>query len=241
MTLYLSRLRIARGASVDALRPLIDPGEKGPRIDAHHRLVWSAFADGVGRERDFLWRDEGGGSFVVLSARPPASLPFFEQPEVKTFAPALRTGDRLSFVLRVNATRTVKSDDLSPSGKRRRRHRDVVMELLHAVPGQGSLPKGAESDRPAERPEFAATAARTWMDGQAARSGFAPLKIDVVGYDAVTLPGHVGRRADAPRLGILDLAGRIEVLDPTKFLQRLEAGFGRAKAFGCGLMLIRRA
>ena len=33
----------------------------------------------------------------------------------------------------------------------------------------------------------------------------------------------------------------IEVTDPPAFLARLAAGFGRAKAFGCGLMLIRRA
>ncbi|WP_243641924.1 type I-E CRISPR-associated protein Cas6/Cse3/CasE [Rhodovulum steppense] len=44
-----------------------------------------------------------------------------------------------------------------------------------------------------------------------------------------------------PQFGILDLEGRIEVTDPEALLARLARGFGRAKAFGCGLMLIRRA
>ena len=35
--------------------------------------------------------------------------------------------------------------------------------------------------------------------------------------------------------------GVVEVTDPTAFLSRLAQGFGSAKAFGNGLMLIRRA
>ncbi|WP_408742519.1 type I-E CRISPR-associated protein Cas6/Cse3/CasE [Acetobacter peroxydans] len=43
------------------------------------------------------------------------------------------------------------------------------------------------------------------------------------------------------KLGILDLSGRIEITDPSLFLTQMAQGFGRAKSFGCGLMLIRRA
>jgi len=37
------------------------------------------------------------------------------------------------------------------------------------------------------------------------------------------------------------MTGALEIADPAAFLARLAQGFGRAKAFGCGLMLIRRA
>jgi CRISPR system Cascade subunit CasE len=40
--------------------------------------------------------------------------------------------------------------------------------------------------------------------------------------------------------GVLDISGVLEVHDPDRFLLRLAQGFGRARAFGCGLMLIRR-
>ena len=39
----------------------------------------------------------------------------------------------------------------------------------------------------------------------------------------------------------LDFEGTLTVDDPALFLDALGQGFGRAKAFGCGLMLIRRA
>jgi CRISPR system Cascade subunit CasE len=40
---------------------------------------------------------------------------------------------------------------------------------------------------------------------------------------------------------MLEMTGRLEVNEPEAFLSHLSQGFGRAKAFGCGLMLIRRA
>jgi CRISPR system Cascade subunit CasE len=48
------------------------------------------------------------------------------------------------------------------------------------------------------------------------------------------------RGATPARVGILDLEGTLTVNEPDRFLERLAAGFGRAKAFGCGLMLIMR-
>lgn len=59
-------------------------------------------------------------------------------------------------------------------------------------------------------------------------------------YSAESLPGHRGQRKGQPQFGILDLAGHLEVIEPTTFMTALGTGFGRAKAFGCGLMLIRR-
>ena len=40
--------------------------------------------------------------------------------------------------------------------------------------------------------------------------------------------------------GVMDFSGMLEVKDPARFLTQLAQGFGRARAFGCGLMLIRR-
>lgn len=60
-------------------------------------------------------------------------------------------------------------------------------------------------------------------------------------YSTTVLPGHRGPRKGQPRFGILDLVGRIEITDPAVFLAQLPLGFGPATAFGCGLMLIRRA
>ncbi|WP_347310797.1 type I-E CRISPR-associated protein Cas6/Cse3/CasE [Defluviimonas sp. SAOS-178_SWC] len=218
MTLYLSRLRLDRGAGNAALQGLLDPTEAGRAMDAHHRLIWTLFADGAERRRDFLWRSEGQGRFLVLSERPPVPHPLFETPEVKEFAPVLASGDRLGVVLRANATRQKRSGERV----------DVVMDAIHA------LPEGA---RAPERMEAASREGRAWLERQGEKAGFRVLSALAEDYST---EGPSGPRKGQPRFGILDLSGRIEVTDPDAFVAQLGRGFGRAKAFGCGLMLIRR-
>ena len=42
-------------------------------------------------------------------------------------------------------------------------------------------------------------------------------------------------------LRTLDFGGILTVVDPERFIEALYQGVGSAKAFGCGLMLVRRA
>ena len=79
------------------------------------------------------------------------------------------------------------------------------------------------------------------MSRQGATKGFAPLKTVVEGYTVLELGSEITRRTNRPRLGVLDLSGTLSVTDPALFVAALAQGFGRAKAWGCGLMLIRRA
>ncbi len=224
MTLYLTRLTLDGAASAKALMPLLNPEDPAMAADAHHRLIWSVFSDSHARKRDFLWRHDGRGRFMTLSARPPEGSGLFLPPEVKAFEPKLRTGDRLHYVLRVNATRARRVD------QGRSRRVDVVMDLLSEVP--------AGNGRAEARPRLAAEAAAAWMKGQGRRMGYLPLSTVTEGYSTLEL-GR--RRRDGATFGILDLRGEIEITDPDAFLPALAQGFGRAKAWGCGLMLIRRA
>jgi CRISPR system Cascade subunit CasE len=106
---------------------------------------------------------------------------------------------------------------------------------MHALHG---VPRGA---RDAVRMQAAQAAGTDWLAGQGARAGFSLLEVAASDYCVAALPGHVGRRRHQPQYGILDLTGVLEVTDPAAFLSRLAQGFGRARAFGCGLILIRRA
>ncbi len=222
--MYLSRLRLAARPDVAALGQLLNPGDDGQRMDAHHRLLWTAFTGDPDARRDFLWREMGDASFMVLSSRPPASAPLFEPPETRDFAPALASGDQLAFALRANATRTVVGSD------GRKRHRDVVMEALHGV---------APGDRAERRMELAQPAGLRWLEGQGSRAGFVLDSAIVTAYRVLEPPRAA--RGRGPRFGVIDLEGVLRITDPAAFLSRLQVGFGRAKAFGCGLMLIRRA
>lgn len=231
MTLYLSRLRLSDEPSVKTLGALINPDAAGPRRDAHHRLIWSIFADDPAATRDFLWRTEGRGEFLTLSRRPPAPNALFAPPETREFDPDLRPGDRLAFALRANATRTEKTGRLSANGKEHKRHVDLVMDALKPVPA---------GERSGFRMTLAQQVAGKWLAGQGAAHGFTPNHVAVADYSVSVLPGHKGPRRGQPQFGILDLTGVLIVTDPEAFLARVATGFGRAKAFGCGLMLIRR-
>ena len=236
---WLSRVRLRRDASAAALAPILLPPDPDARAGATHRLLWTLFADSPERRRDFLWREESRGglrpgraSFLVLSARPPADRHDLFELDAKPFEPALDPGDRLGFSLRANPVVT-RAD---PRTGHPRRH-DVVMDRLRA------LPKGARADA-----RLAATlgAGRAWLADQGARNGFRlPLNaagepvLRVDGYDQVRVAR--GRGQKAIMFSVLDLEGMLEVVAPDSFLEALARGFGKAKAFGCGLMLIRRA
>ena len=220
--LFLSRVRLRRDAAVATLAPLLLP-EGVARPGAMHRLVWSLFSDGPERKRDFLWREEAPGRFLALSARPPNRMDLFDV-DTKPFEANLSAGDRLGFVLRANA---VVARSLGP-GQRGVRH-DVVMDALKAVPTEG---------RAEARLDAVVSAGRAWLDRQGAAHGFRPDPgCGVDGYDRVRLDRG---KARAAVFGVMDFTGVLLVQDPALFLSSLAAGFGRARAFGCGLMLIRR-
>ena len=221
MSLYFSRLTLSPAPSARALIQLINPEAASAAADAHHRLIWTAFSDARDRPRDFLWRYDGKNRFYTLSARPPRPNDLFGEPAIKSFEPNLAVGDRLRFVLRANATKTTR-------GKRV----DVVMDLLHDEPPE----KRAE-----KRMQLAQVAGETWMARQGETKGFRPLETVVEGYSVVELGHETKKRANRPHLGILDLSGTLTVTNPTRFLTSVAQGFGRAKAWGCGLMMIRRA
>ena len=248
--LFLSRARLRRDAPASALRPVLALADESARVAAGHRLVWTLFADAPERQRDFLWREAEPGVFYLLSRRQPVDRHgLFEVDEPKPFAPSLALGDRLAFALRANAT-------VARGGGPGRRGKpcDVVMDALRGVP---------PGERAAERGRVIDTAGRAWLRAQGDRSGFsiAPeeettvLSRENVREQGTGLDGEQGaqvrvvayrtvrlERTNAPAmLGVLDLEGVLEVRDPVVFVEALGHGFGRAKAFGCGLMLVRRA
>jgi len=223
--LILARARLRRDAPLAALAGVLVPDSAGARAGMAHRLVWALFADGPERRRDFLWREEAPGRLLTLSARPPHDPHGLFELDWKPFAPVLAPGDRLGFALRANP---VVARPQAP-GHRGKRH-DVVMDALRAAPRETR----AEARRAA-----VLSAGHAWLVRQGEAHGFAPEgEVVVDGYDRVVVP----REGGAPAVfGVLDFQGVLTVRDPGRFLAALARGFGRARAFGCGLMLIRRA
>lgn len=243
--LYFSRARLRAG--LGRLGPILFPSAPESRIGVSHRLVWSLFPENL-TERPFLYRDTAPltgpgrtarGEFLILSTLPPSDTNNLFDLETKSFEPALHPGDRLGFSLRANPTIHSRDRDRTTAGGRRKtRRHDVVMHALHAIP------PGAR--RAAARPALIRDAGLQWLAAQGECAGFRlpdPNAISVDGYEQVAInvehPRAGGGRRQ-PRHSRVEFEGVLEVVDPTLFLSRLAAGFGRARAFGHGLMLIRR-
>lgn len=228
MTLYLARARLRRDASVAALAPLLLPEDANARALAAHRLAWSLMPSDAGAVRDFLWREEGPGRFMLLASRAPTPSALFDV-ESQPFEPVLAAGDRLHFALRANPTVARRLP-----GQRGKRD-DVVMHALSALPGK------RQGERDKARPEAILHEGTAWLLRLGQRHGFTPdpARLAVDGYNLLRIP----RAGGTPpiRLATLDYQGVLTVTDPAAFLSGLVAGFGRGRAFGCGLMLIRRA
>lgn len=248
MTRWLTRLRLKRDVPAAALARVLLPDNPSERSRTAHHLLWTLFADREDRTRDFLWREErpgrgasGRGGFLVLSAREPVDHhALFDMDEPKPWQPALAPGDRLAFSLRANPVVTRKD----AAGKGRRC--DVVMDRLHAVPkGERALARGAAVRE----------AGRDWLERQGRKHGFAIergegghgedghgegrpiLRVD--GYEQLRI--HREGKPASPRFSVIELDGVLRVTEPEALLAAVTAGFGKAKAWGCGLMLLRRA
>jgi CRISPR system Cascade subunit CasE len=146
--------------------------------------------------------------------------------EYKAFAPTLSPGQRLGFVLRANPVVSIPG----PSGQRGRRT-DVVMHALHDL---------AQAERTAAREGAIREAGAGWLTRKGSMSGFSVERngLYIDGYEQVQIPRN-GQRAIT--FSTLTFEGLLTVDDPSRFLASIQSGFGAAKAFGCGLMLIRRA
>lgn len=230
--MYLSRVRVlTEGLDRNALIRLMSGDAY-----ANHQLLWKLFTDQP--ERRFLFRQEieqeqlSAGErpralplFYTLSSEEPQEVPGLLQYESRPFQPQLKTGDHLAFRLRANPTVARRND----TKKNSVRH-DVLMDAK----------KQCQRDHIESPNEVASRmdqAALEWLKNKEESSGFEmPVAPQVSGYRQHI----VGRKGREIRFSSVDYEGVLRVMDPDRFLSSLFFGLGRSKAFGCGLMLIRR-
>ncbi|MDZ4791841.1 MAG: type I-E CRISPR-associated protein Cas6/Cse3/CasE [Hyphomicrobiales bacterium] len=260
--LYMSRARLktARGEALSAIAPLLLRGSKGDTVGHAHRILWMLFQGrGEDEKRDFLWREEMPGHYLILSQRPPEDSNHLFDIDTKDFAPELSAGDRLAFNLRANPVVSRKAEGArlgKQDGKGRVRsvRCDIIMDALHPLGGfKGPRDENGQTERAAKRDAILAEVAQSWIGSQGERHGFKLVLnpdndkpyLGASNYETIQIPrmkdGKLVQRTQFATFGLLDFAGMIEVTDPMLFLTQLVKGFGKAKAFGCGLMLIKRA
>ncbi len=244
--LYFSRLTLRRdAANIAPLIQELQPFNSSDRLVMDHKLLWTVIPPDVRTEVErrraagtpqsaFLWRaDRQRGRYYLLGPKPLEESPFFTI-ETKPFRPKLSPGDRLAFDLRLNATVDRKVFHSHGDKPAIRQRCDIAMDLLKNAPRTS---EDEPLNRAKFRMQFAQKAADDWLSTRAEEGGFCLDTLRLEGYRAERFARRGGKFGT---LGIFDLKGALTITDPNSFLARLRQGFGRGKAFGCGLMLIKR-
>lgn len=196
---------------------------------ALHQMLWKLFPGDPEASRDFLFRhdeDQRWPVFYLVSQREPDISGDLLQVASKPYQPQLRSGETLSFSLRANPVHTRKTDDANP---KKRKRDDVVMHLKRQY-------QQADADTIPTQAELAQEAGGQWLARQGERHGFQIVSVRADNYHQA----RVGARNRNIQFSTLDFTGLLRVTEPDAFANALCNGIGPAKAFGCGLLLVRR-
>jgi CRISPR system Cascade subunit CasE len=202
-------------------------------IYSEHQLLWKLFPEEPDVNRDFLFRkieSESLPVYYLLSQREPVASDSMFFIESKPFGPLINIGDRLQFSLRANATVTKKVD--GKDSKKRKRN-DVYMEAL-------ARNKELPDENRKTNNEVLMESGLSWLTDRCERYGFhvQPEKILVEGYQKLT--GSKDRSGHSIQIGAMDFSGILTVSDSELFQKALYRGIGHSKAFGCGMLLLKR-
>jgi CRISPR system Cascade subunit CasE len=250
--LWFTRATLKRDAPCVAplINTLLPPDDGGKLANATHRLLWTlmdAAMQKAGKpnrydpsqidKSAFLWRQaEGENCWYVLGPEPRRENELLNV-ETKPYALNLVAGDRLSFDLTVNATVNRMID--AAKGRDGRKRCDLVLDAMKAEEAANG-----SKNRPLRRGDIAQSSLIQWLEAQGAKNGFTlePDTVNLASYQTLTLDrkARSGNRGQV-QIGVSSITGLLEITDPALFAAKVENGFGRAKAFGLGLMLLRRS
>lgn len=219
---------------------LPEPGQERVAARAHltdpyaeHQWLWRWFPAEAGTGRDFIYRRreaDGIARYYVVSQRPPATPQPGWSVQSRPYDPVLDEGERLAFDLRANAV-------VSRLTQGKGRRHDVVMDEKRRLLQERGLEKWSTWDR-SERPalyEIVHAAGHKWLSQRASDWGF---ELDEGQLRADAYVQH--RIKESVRFTSIDFSGELVVTDPARLRSALFNGIGHAKAFGCGLLLVRR-
>lgn len=200
------------------------------QIGQGHQLVWSLFGDRGGK-RQFLYRMTGptvASPILIASEEEPQDRHglWTIVPKPLRLLDTVAAGDRVEWSVRVNATVSSRTD----TGKSRSSRHCIVDRALRGGASGTSF-------------EVASRVVPGWLEAHFVARGLEASAGDMVvqAYDKRRFGrGTTGRR-DLVVIGMTDVVGKGTVRDAEAFCALLREGIGGGKAYGCGLVLARRA
>lgn len=229
--MYISKIELQKGIPSSRVRQLHF------RSYQPHREIWRIMSQSETMARNFVYRldtDSGTPVWHIVSEQPPADDLGVWDIKTKAYNPVLTSGMRLSFSLRANPVKTQSESE------NKKKHRfDVVIDARYHLKEKG-IPK--EEWPSAEQLTLQHSLA--WLQKRAESFGFA-IEEAGDGYSSVLVEHHEQQRFKKKQhdvtLSVVDYRGVLHITNPELFREKLFRGIGHGKAFGCGLLLVRRA
>ncbi|MFM7200384.1 MAG: type I-E CRISPR-associated protein Cas6/Cse3/CasE [Myxococcota bacterium] len=207
-----------------------------------HQLIWRLFSDGSPQPRPFVYRVDHGsrGPFreavaevYAVSTSEPVDQEGYWELHTRVYQPQLRAGELLQFSLRANPV--VSLPRVGAASERRRGVRHDA--IFHALRQEKRRPISEQR----LRADVVHSAAQEWLNKRAGQNGFEVIT-DTLRVDAYLQHWLMRPKTQEQKIcfSTVDFQGVLKVTEPQSFLSSLLDGLGHTKAFGCGLLLVKR-
>ena len=197
-----------------------------------HQKIWALVSRNKNQKRDFLYRIGYDAYQNIKHIYLLAPNQISSQENIKIavsprYQPQIETGEFLFFKLRANPI--VKRKE---NGKAK--EYSIIMDAKHQFNKNG---KNYQEQFSLD--ELIHDVGMKWLIRKGEQHGFSVKQFEVrINNDceySVKPPGN-----KVFTLRTLDFEGKLKIVDADRFKKALFQGIGSAKAFGCGLMLVRR-
>jgi CRISPR system Cascade subunit CasE len=249
MPYYFSRISIQPTATIKMLREkgFLNNHEHDKYRDRFHKVMWEMFEVERGGERPFVYNihrgDDNFPVFHIVSEIPPQPHSDLWSVQTKEYNPQIQAGEILDFSLCASPTARTKPTPKDSSGIPtslrakdnflRGKEIDAIIEArkesLQSFPPES---KGYQSSE-----AIIQSAGRAWLIKQSAKYGFSipePEKtLMVFGYSTMKLKKE-------NHFSSIQYKGILRVEDEERFRTTLFEGLGKGRAFGCGLLMVKR-
>jgi CRISPR system Cascade subunit CasE len=203
-----------------------------------HQLLWNTFEKDPDADRSFLFREDknkqtGMPQLLLLSEKEPLYDQEILRITKKNFSPKIISGMQLAFDVRMNPVVTRVRQGYKNSAKH-----DLWADAKKRGKKEGKQGKDLN--------HFIEKEIRDWFLSRSESWGFHVEDEQLLleeyrkhEFSKSNKPGST-RKQKLIVFNSLNFKGILTVKDSAKFKESLCRGIGRSKAFGCGLLLIRR-
>ena len=197
-----------------------------------HKKIWELASRNENQKRDFLYRVEYDAYQNIKHIYLLAPNQISSQKNIKIavsprYQPQLETGEFLFFKLRANPIIKRKEN-----GKAK--EYSLVMDAKHQFKKNGQNYQEQFS-----LDELIHDVGMKWLIRKGEQHGFSVKQFEIRTNNdceySVKLPGK-----KVFKLRTLDFEGKLKIVDADRFKKSLFNGIGSAKAFGCGMMMVKR-